>query len=241
MGKKGDNNKLNLWKRTKSYNLLKTLLPQYDLYKSYWGSRRLTQKKDIEMNIGNATNTSPTIEDFIQWLDDVYDKERKQIFEEAKGLSDEELHQTKLFDDNNELNKSYKLIRGAAEKLKQFENEWGKDEEKKDKLVTLKKGILSKIKIEDTEDPNSEEDGKDETTTSENEWDPLENGMWDPIGAELDRLANLDSNLMCGNRKCVCWDNLNDCPNQIDDFYVDEMEVLEDYKEEEQSISKTDL
>ena len=186
------------------------------------------------MIFGNATNSTPTIEDFIKWLDDDYDKESKYFKMEAVGFTEKGLCQMEK--EYIELKTSYALIRGVAEKLKQFENEWGKEEENNDKLGTLKKGILSKIKIEDTEDPNSEEDGKDETTTSENEWDPLENG-WDPIGAEYDRQANLDFNLMCGNIKCVCWDNLNDCPNQIDDYSVDEMEVLEDYKEEQKSIS----
>jgi hypothetical protein len=150
------------------------------------GEDPTTHKKDTEMNIGNATNTSPTIEGFIQWLDDNYDKERKQILEEANGLSEDELYQTQLLDDNIELDKSYKLIRGAAEKLKHFENEWGKNEEKKDKKGTLRKGILSKVNFEDIEDSNNEEDGKGETTTS---FDYLENGI-DPIAAALDEISD---------------------------------------------------
>ncbi len=154
------------------------------------------------MIFGNTTKSSPTIEDFIQWLDDDYDKERKQIWGKAEGLSEEELHRTQLFNDNYELNKSYKLIRGAAEKLKQFENEWGKDEEKKS-------------------------------------FDHCNNWL-DPIAAEFDAKAKWRRG--CEDKECDCWEGIVDCPNQIDDFDVDtEMEVLEVYKEEEQSISKTNL
>ena len=159
-------------------------MKNFSVYLKYL--KQLLTEEEIIMNIGNATHYTPTIEDFIQWLDYDYDKERKQISEEAKGLSEEELHHTKLLDDNNELNKSYKLIRGAAEKLKQFENEWGKNEEKKDKKGTIRKGILSKLKFEDMEDANSEEDGKVGIIKDTHNYE------WDNYGFDgvLDEMAN---------------------------------------------------
>ncbi len=120
------------------------------------------------MNFEYVTKSHPTIEDFIQWLDDDFDKERKHFEEEVKGLTDEELHHTQLFDDNNELHKSYKLIRGVAEKLKQFENEWEnlKREENNKmqrKFERLRKNCVWRdFKYEDTKETNRDdtEEGK---------------------------------------------------------------------------------
>ena len=157
-------------------------MKNFSVYLKYL--KQLLTEEEIIMNIGNATHSTPTIEDFIQWLDDDYDKERKHFEEEAKGLSEEKLHQR--LNDNYELNKSYKLIRGAAEKLKQFEIDWGKDKVKKDKKGTIRKGILSKLKFEDMEDANSEEDGKVGIIKDTHNYE------WDNYGFDgvLDEMAN---------------------------------------------------